>query len=88
VVHDAGVPRPPSTSTRHSRHEPKDFSESVAHNLGMSIPASFAARITEVPAGTVTSRPSIVTVASAPSGASTGGVPKSGSTRMLMGFLP
>ena len=63
VVHEAGVPRPPSTSTRHSRHEPNALRESVAHSLGMSIPASLAARITDVPAGTVTSRPSMVTLA-------------------------
>ncbi len=63
VVHEAGVPLPPSTSTRQSRHDPNAASESVAHSFGMLMPASAAARITDVPAGTVTSRPSIVTVA-------------------------
>ena len=35
----------------------------MAHSFGIAMPASAAARSTEVPAGTVTSRPSIVTVA-------------------------
>ena len=73
VVHDAGVPLAPSTSTRHSRHEPKALSESVAHSLGISMPTSAAARSTDVPAGTSTSRPSIVTCAVSPAG--TRGVP-------------
>ena len=60
VVHDAGVPRPPSTSTRQSRHDPKAARVSVAHRRGMSTPASAAARMTEVPSGTVTARPSMV----------------------------
>ncbi len=51
VVHDAGVPLPPSTSTRQSRHDPNALSESVAQSLGISMPTSAAARITEVPAG-------------------------------------
>ena len=62
VVQDAGVPARPSISTRHTRHEPNASSESVAHSFGMRIPAAIAARITEVPAGTVTSCPSIVSV--------------------------
>ena len=64
VVHEAGVPLPPSTSTRHRRQEPNAARESVAHSFGMLMPASAAARITDVPAGTVTSRPSMVTVTS------------------------
>ncbi|SPV10817.1 Uncharacterised protein [Burkholderia gladioli] len=64
VVQEAGVPRRPSISTRHSRHEPKGSSESVAHSLGTCTPASTAARITEVPAGTVTDWPSISSVTS------------------------
>src|ERR1017187_5206395 len=43
----------------HSRHDPNGSSESVAQSLGTWIPASAAARITEVPAGTATARPSI-----------------------------
>ncbi len=62
VVQDAGVPRRPSISTRHSRHEPKGSRLSVAHSLGMRLPASSAARITEVPAGTVTGSPSMTSV--------------------------
>ena len=61
VVHDAGVPLRPSISTRHSRHEPNGSSESVAHNLGTDRPASEAARMTDVPAGTVTVTPSMST---------------------------
>src|SRR5258708_4893759 len=52
-VHDDGVPFPPSTSTRHSRHEPNASRLSVAHSLGMSTPASAAARMTDGPSGTV-----------------------------------
>ena len=61
VVHEAGTPLAPSTSTRHIRQEPNALSESVAHSLGIATPASVAARSTDVPAGTSTSRPSIVT---------------------------
>ena len=53
VVHDAGTPLPPSTSTRHMRQEPNALSESVAQSLGMVTPASVAARRTDVPAGHV-----------------------------------
>ena len=63
VVHDAGVPRRPSISTRHSRQEPKASSESVAQSLGM-LDAGLGSRraCTEVPAGTVTGWPSMVSV--------------------------
>ena len=61
VVHEAGVPRRPSISTRHSRQEPNASSLSVAHSLGMSMPASAAARMTDVPSGTVTVSPSTST---------------------------
>ena len=40
VVQEAGTPLPPSTSTRHIRHEPNALRESVAHSLGMVTPAS------------------------------------------------
>ena len=46
----------PSICTRHRRHEPKASSCSVAHSFGILMSASAAARMTEVPAGTVTSR--------------------------------
>ena len=62
-VHDAGVPLTPSISTTHSRQEPNALSESVAHRRGTSTPASLAARSTDVPAGTVIERPSMLTVA-------------------------
>ena len=52
VVHDAGVPFIPSTSTRQRRQEPNALRESVAQSRGMSTPASVAARSTEVPGGT------------------------------------
>ena len=58
----------PSISTRHSRQEPNGSRESVAHSLGMSMPASAAARMTDVPAGTVTAMPSISTLQSASPG--------------------
>ena len=72
-------PCTPSTSTRQSRHDPNALSESVAHSLGTSTPASPAARITDVPAGTSTSTPSMVTCAVA--SPATGGVPRSGVSR-------
>jgi hypothetical protein len=62
VVQEAGVPALPSISTRHSLQEPKASSMSVEQSLGMAVPISIAARITDVPAGTVTVAPSIVSV--------------------------
>ena len=62
VVHEAGVPARPSTSTRHSRQEPKLSSMSLAHSLGICVPISMAARMIEVPSGTVTQAPSMVSV--------------------------
>ena len=62
VVHDAGVPARPAISTRQSRQEPKASTESVAQSLGTWVPISIAARMIEVPAGTVTVWPSIVRV--------------------------
>ncbi|MNH29656.1 hypothetical protein D3C79_899030 [compost metagenome] len=59
VVQDAGYPRMPSISTMHMRQEPKASRLSVAHSLGMLVPSRAAARITEVPAGTLTLRPSM-----------------------------
>ena len=55
VVQEAGKPFMPSICTRHRRQEPKASSCSVAHSLGIFTSDSAAARITEVPAGTVTS---------------------------------
>src|SRR5690606_4407293 len=75
VVQLAGMPRAPSISTRHIRHEPNDCMLSVAQSFGIEPPISAAARITLVPAGTVTSRPSMVRLTS--SSDLTSGVPKS-----------
>ncbi len=75
VVHDAGVPRIPSISTRHRRHDPNCLRLSLAQSLGIDPPVSAAARITVVPVGTVTSRPSIEQVTSV--SLITAGVPKS-----------
>src|SRR4051812_48393620 len=75
VVHEAGVPLRPWISTRQRRHEPKDSSESVAQSLGTWMPASEAARMIEVPAGTVTGSPSISSVTVCP--LSRAGVPRS-----------
>ncbi len=62
VVHEAGKPLRPSISTRHRRQEPKGSRLSVAQSLGTLLPASMLARMTEVPAGTVTATPSISSV--------------------------
>ena len=62
VVHEAGVPRRPSISTRQSRHEPNGSRLSVAQSFGILVPTCMAAAITEVPSGTVTETPSISSV--------------------------
>src|SRR6267142_751445 len=62
VVQDAGVPARPSISIRHSRQEPNASTMSVAHSFGICVPASIAARMIEVPSGTVTACPSMVSV--------------------------
>src|SRR6185295_2340710 len=49
-------------SIRQSRHEPKASTMSVAHSFGICVPASIAARMMEVPSGTVTLLPSMVSV--------------------------
>ena len=54
VVQEAGVPVRPSISTRHRRQEPKASSMSVAQSFGICVPSSIAARMIEVPSGTVT----------------------------------
>jgi hypothetical protein len=56
------VPLRPSISTTQSRHEPKEFKLSEAQSLGIVVSSILAARITEVPAGTVIACPSMVTV--------------------------
>ena len=62
VVQEAGVPLRPSISTRQRRQEPKASSMSVAQSLGILVPSSIAARMIEVPSGTVTCWPSISSV--------------------------
>ena len=62
VVQDAGVPLRPSTSIRHKRQDPNASMLSVAHSFGICVPSSIAARMIDVPAGTVTLVPSIVSV--------------------------
>ena len=64
VVQDAGVPLRPSISIRQSRHEPNALMLSVAQSFGISVPISIAARMIDVPSGTVTLCPSIVSVTS------------------------
>ncbi len=73
VVHEAGNPLRPSISTRHTRQEPKCLSVSVAQSFGTSRSASAAARMIDVPAGTVMVAPSISSVTDSPLAA---GVPK------------
>ena len=69
VVHDVwglGIGRTlPSrsgieTSTRHWRHAPTGSSSGWSQKRGISMPAVSAARMTRVPLGTLTGRPSIV----------------------------
>ena len=62
VVQEDGVPLRPSISTRQRRQEPKASTMSVAQSFGISMPASIEARMIEVPSGTVTSKPSTVSV--------------------------
>ena len=62
VVQEAGVPARPSISIRHSRQEPNASTMSVAHSFGICVPASIAARMIEVPSGTVMLWPSMVSV--------------------------
>ena len=85
VVHEAGVPFAPSISTTQSRHDPNASRLSVAHSFGMSMPACLAARITDVPAGTCTAMPSIVT--STVASPRRAGVPKSGSRSSVMTWV-
>src|SRR5580658_9937904 len=62
VVQEAGVPARPSISIRHIRQEPNASTMSVAQSFGIWVPASIAARMIEVPSGTVTLWPSMVSV--------------------------
>ncbi|MGY3124984.1 hypothetical protein ACVWXQ_008921 [Bradyrhizobium sp. S3.14.4] len=62
VVQEAGVPARPSISTTQRRQEPNASTMSVAQSFGIWWPASIAARMIEVPSGTVTWFPSMVSV--------------------------
>ena len=62
VVQEAGVPARPSISIRHMRQDPNASTMSVAQSFGIWVPASIAARMIEVPSGTVTLWPSMVSV--------------------------
>src|SRR5262249_37739937 len=46
----------------HRRHEPKASTMSVAQSFGICLPSSVAARMMDVPSGTVTLTPSMVSV--------------------------
>ena len=85
VVHEAGVPFRPSISTRHRRHEPKASTLSVAQSLGIGLSIRAAAAITDVPGGTLTLRPSIVSVTVASPVRI--GVPVSSSCNSAMGSI-
>src|ERR1700761_3803658 len=82
VVQEAGVPLRPSISTRQSRQEPNASKESVAQSFGIGACSVAAAAITDVPLGTLTCRPSIVSVTC--SSATRIGVPVSSSERNAM----
>src|SRR5580658_7242899 len=85
VVEEAGVPLRPSISTRHRRQDPKASSLSVAQSLGIGLSMRAAAAITEVPRGTLTLRPSMVSVTiAAPARI---GVPVSSSCNKAMAYL-
>ena len=62
VVQEAGVPARPWISTRQRRQEPNASSMSVAQSFGILVPTSIAARMIDVPSGTCTSIPSMVSV--------------------------
>ena len=68
VVQDAaglGMPRPfpmSVTSTRHCRQAPAGSSSGWSQKRGIEMPSCSAARISNVPLGTLISSPSIVTV--------------------------
>src|SRR5690625_2163355 len=85
VVQEAGAPARPSTSTTHRRQEPKASTLSVAQSFGIWMPSLAAARITLVPGGTVTSKPSIVRVTLP--GSAEAGVPMSRSLTITASFI-
>jgi hypothetical protein len=54
VVQDDGLPARSSISTRQRRQEPNASTMSVAQSFGICVPISMAARMIDVPSGTVT----------------------------------
>jgi hypothetical protein len=60
VVQEAGVPARPLISTRQRRQEPNASIMSVAQSFVIFVPTSIAARMMDVPSGTRTSMPSMV----------------------------
>jgi len=86
VVHEAGKPFMPSICTRQRRHEPNASSSSVAQSFGIVMPASEAARSTDVPEGTRISMPSIVSATVSDEGDF--GVPRSDSAMERMTETP
>ena len=85
VVQEAGVPFRPWISTRHSRQDPKASRLSVAQSLGIGLSIRAAAAITDVPGGTLTLRPSMVSVTVASPVRI--GVPVSSSCNRAMGLI-
>ena len=85
-VQEALSPFRPSTSTMHSLQEPKASRLSVEQSFGIMIPASRAARIMEVPLGTVNVVPSTVNDTMTSSTRLGAGVPKSLSSRLMRLF--
>ena len=62
VVQAVSGLRWPSTSTMHCRQAPTGSSSGWSQNRGIWMPSSSAARMTRVPLGTETSKPSMVSV--------------------------
>ena len=62
VVHEAGIALAALDLDQAEPARAERLELSVAHSFGMPTPASTAARITDVPSGTVTGMPSIVSV--------------------------
>src|SRR5271156_1864556 len=85
VVQDAGVPLRPSISTRQRRQEPNASILSVAHSRGIGTSRRAAAAMTDVPRGTRTVCPSMVSVTSA--APTRIGVPVSSSCSSAIGVL-
>ncbi len=73
VVQEATGLRWPSTSTMHCRQAPTGSSSGWSQNRGISIPRSSAARMINIPFGTLTAMPSMVRVTRSGGAGSAGG---------------